>query len=646
VISAIMSADPPPISTLQSMSPPALDHVVHSCLAKEPDARWQTAHDVLVELKWLAEASSQGGIAHPVAFKWKARERISWALVVVLSIALAALAAVLFSQHSAESHAVRFQFPLPDKMKMDSFDFPVISPDGQRVLLPGVAADGSRHLWLRSLDSLAAQLLPGTEEAYLPFWSPDGRSIAFFTTTKLKRIDAAGGPAQTICNLTWPNLGGTWNRDGVILFSGTSGSGIFRVSAAGSEPEPVIQLDKSHQATDQSFPQFFPDGRRFLYLSERGGKHDLYMGSLDAKKDARLLIPGGTATSYVPPGFLIYGSQETLLTQRFDSEKLRLTGDAVPFAEHVGRMTIEPALLASVSQNGVLVYLGGLSPIQLAWHNREGTRQAAIGEPGIYEELDLSPDERRLAVKRYNTAKEIDEIWILEISTGIVSRLTSQSSDDAHWSPDSQEIVFSSDEKGKSGVYRKAVGGNDQTLVFHADQDADKDAYAQQWLPDGTVLVEAPTLYRVSLTGERKPVTLLKTDSYTGFPQVSADGRWVAYFTRESGQNEVYVAAFPSFKEKRQVSSGGGCQPHWRKDGKELFYLSLDGKIMSVAVKGDTSIETSAPKALFRTSMRVDTSNSQYAVSRDGSRFLFGESIDEGSSSVTVVLNWAAGLKQ
>ncbi len=639
LIAAILERDPPPVSSLQPLTSPALDHVVRTCMAKDPDARWQGAHDVLVELKWISDTGSQPGTAASAVSKGKARERILWAVVVaLLSVALAF---VHFNQRPAESHAVRFQFPLPEKTTTDWFGFPVVSPDGQRVVLPGVAADGSRHLWLRSLDSLTGQLLPGTEEAYLPFWSPDSRSVAFFTNTKLKRIDAAGGPAQSICDVAFPTGGGTWSRNGVIAFSGTNGSAIYRVSAAGGEPKPVIQLDKSRQQTSMLLPQFLPDGRHFLYLSE-GPKHGVYVASLDAA-GTPILIPDGSAATYASPGFLIYLGQDTLLARPFDAARLQFTGDPVPIAEHVGRMSYLPAALASISQNGVLAYsASGRVPIQLAWHTREGAPQAAVGEPGVYEELDLSPDERRLALKRYNTAKEYDEIWILEIPTGIQSRLISYASDEPHWSPDSKEIVFSSTETEKHVMFRKAIGGGDQTLVFQTDDYV----FASQWLPDGTVLLQGDRVSQVLPSGDRKPVLLVNSNIRYELLQASPNGKWVAYDSEESGRKEVYAASFPSFKDKRQVSSGGGCQPEWRKDGKELFYLSLDGRMMSVTLKGDTSMETSAPKALFRASIRVDTINSQYAVSKDGTRFLFGDPVGEENRSITVVLNWRAGLKR
>jgi hypothetical protein len=288
LIAAILEREPPAISTLQSMAPPALDHVVRTCMAKDPDARRQTAHDVLLDLKWLAEVRSQA-IAAPAVTKRNVRERLSWAaLVVALCLALAVFAAAYFRQRSAESHAVRFQIPMPDKMKMDWLDYPVISPDAQRVLLPGIADDGTRHLWVRSLDSLDKQMLPGTEEANLPFWSPDSRSVAFFTSTKLKRIDLASGTHRNICDVG-DHGSGTWNRDGEILFP--NGTVIARVSASGGAPKPVLELDKSWQEAYQFAPRFLADGHHFLYVS-RGGTRapNLYVGSLDSK-EVRVRLP-------------------------------------------------------------------------------------------------------------------------------------------------------------------------------------------------------------------------------------------------------------------------------------------------------------------------------------------------------------------
>jgi Tol biopolymer transport system component len=646
LISAIMTAEPPPISTLQTMAPPLLDHVVRTCLAKERDARWQTAHDVLLELKWIAEAGSQAGVPKPLAARRKSWQLLSWALTTVVSIAFLVLAVVHFRERPSEVHRARFLVPLPDKLKLLWFDIPTVSPDGQRFVFAGENADGQRLLWVRSLDSFAAEPLAGTEGADSPFWSPDSRSIAFLAEDKLKKMDASTRVVQTLCDApSWSS--GTWSRDGLILFP--SQSGLRLVSSAGGEVKAALDLDSSRAEQDQLLPQFLPDGRHFLYLSLSAdtGKTGIRLGALGSKEN-RLLISAKSNARYVPPGFLIYGREETLLAQPFDAMKLQLTGEPFPIAEHVSRMG-QIAGGFSVSDIGVLIYRssGSSNAQQLAWHGRDGKRLQAVGEPGTYRQMVLSPDEKRLAVERRDPTKGGEDIWLLELSTGILSRLTFDASDrDAVWSPDGRELIFSSNRNGKSGLYRKMVGGGDEKLVYESG-----DVYAYKWLKDGKSILfinlNGKTFYQLSLAGERKPVTLLTSEFNKDMPRVSPDERWVAYNSLESGRWEVYVATFPAFAEKRQVSGSGGCQPFWRNDGKELFYLTLDGKLMAVEVTGGTRLETALPRVLFQTSVRVSPIYNQYSVTADGKRFLFGEPINQGAEQITVVLNWpAAGLKR
>ncbi len=642
LIAAILERDPPPISTLQTMAPRALDHVVRICLAKEPDARWQTAHDVLVELKWIEQAEAelplrrQGGMPSP---------RMWMAATALLAIVLAAVTLAYFRQRPAGTHTVRFQIPLPENVHMDSFDFPVISPGGQRLILPGIASDGTRHLWLRSLDSLVYQLLPETEGGYLPFWSPDNRAVAFFTNSELKRIEAAGGPAQTICDVAFPSGGGTWNREGVILFSGTNGLGIFRVSAAGGEPKAVLQIDKSRQEIEQVTPQFLPDGRHFVYASQAGnGKGGIYAGLLDSKETWRL-SPAESNASYAPPGVLIYGLQETIVAHSFDPTRLQIIGDAVPIAAHVGRMADNPVSLYSVSQGGVLAYRSpAVSDLQLAWYSRDGKRLQSLGEPRRYRQMVLSPDERRLAVELPNGRNTGLSIWTVDLSTGIFSRLTfAANASDAVWSPDGRELIYSSSD----GVYRKTVGGGDEKLVYTSVEGL----YPYNWFKDGRsilLVTIGKTFYQLPLAGEQKPLTLLTSEFVKASPRVSPDEHWVAYSSLESGRWEVYIATFPAFTEKRQVSVSGGCQPFWRKDGKELFYLTFSGKLMATDVKGGATLQTGVPRVLFQTPARVeDPGMNQYSVTGDGKKFLFEEPVtNEGAEQITVVLNWAVGLRR
>jgi len=642
VISAIMTAEPPLISTLQPLAPAALDHVVRVCLAKDPDARWQTAHDVLVELKWIAEVGSQAGIPRPVVARRKNRELLSWTLAAVVSLGFLALALVHFRERPNEVRRVRFLVPIPGQPPdWFAWNAPAVSPDGQRVVFSATGADGKSYLWVHSLDSFAAERLAGTDGGDIPFWSPDSRFVAFWAAGKLKKMDVSGGPVYALCDAPAAYPGpGAWSKDGTILFEAQSS--LRAVSAAGGEVKPALELGRSRQELGQAFPHFLPDGRHFLYGSgsSDSNKTGIYLASLGSSQ-TRLLVTGTFFAMYVRPGFLIYERGETLLAQPFDVGSLRLAGEPVPIADHVREGAF------SASDNGVLVYRRQVSGnVQLAWYSREGKRQQGVGEPGIYRQIVLSPDERRLAVERADPQNGTQNIWILELSTGVFSRLTFGTADtDAIWSPDGREMLFNSTPNGKWGLYRKVLGGGAEELLYQSDEPK----YAYEWLKDGSIFfinANGKTFYQLPATGERKPVALLTSEFDKDEPRISPDERWVAYNSLESGRWEVYVAAFPSFAGKRQVSLSGGCQPLWRKDGKELFYLTLDGKLMAAEVKGGETLQTGAPQVLFQTPTRVNPILGQYRVTADGKRFLLGEPVNEGPEQLTVVLNWDAGLKR
>jgi Tol biopolymer transport system component/predicted Ser/Thr protein kinase len=647
LITKIMSAQPPPMSTVQPIVPPALEHVVCSCLEKDPDSRWQTAHDILVELKWIAEGGSQAGIPRPVVARRKTRELVSWVLAAALGLALIAVAAVHFRERPLEVHPVRFTVAPPDKVTFQRYDMPAVSPDGQRLVFTASAPRGM--LWARPIDSLTARPLPGTEGAYFPFWSPDSRFVGFFAGGKLKKIDVSGGPAQTLCDLVGANgNGGTWNRDGVIVFARSSGP-LLRVSASGGEAKPILELDKSRQEASHMWPYFLPDGRHFVYLarSTDAGRSGIRLGSLDSK-ETRPLISASSNASYVPPGYLVFGRQNALMAQPFDAKKLQLAGDPFPIADQVGSMLVWPGHFYSVSESGVLAYrINSSANVQLAWYNRDGERLGSVGEPGSYRQIVLSPDERQVAIERPDPRTGSDDIWLLTLSSGILQRQTFSSDlhTDPNWSPDGREVAFSLSRKATADLFRKAIGGGSEELIFESD----RDKYPEQWLKDGSIVfinTNGKAFYRVALSGETKPEILFQSEFDKDEPHVSPDGRWIAYNSNESGRWEVYVASFPGFTGRRQVSNAGGVQALWRGDGKELFYLSLEGKLMAVEVKTGTAIETGPPKALFQTSVSVLPFVDQYCVTHDGQRFLFGEPLEGSATPITVVLNWAAGLKR
>jgi serine/threonine protein kinase len=650
LISAIMTAEPAPISVVQTMAPPALDHVVRTCLAKDPDARWQTAHDVLVELKWITEAGSQAGLTGSVARPQSRSGLLLLLFASLVSLAFLVLALVHFREKPAEVRAIRFTLPMPEKAILSFNDYPVISPDGRRMVISGRTPEGKDFLWIHSLDTLGVEPLAATEGANAPFWSPDSRFVAFSSgvfgaRNSLKKIDISGGPAQTICDLPNGAVMGSWSQDGVILFGDITGP-LFRVSADGGPAQPVTELNRSRRETGHMWPYFLPDGRHFLYLavSADARENGIFAGVLDSNQ-TQLVMRGTSNTSYVPPGYLIYSNQGTVLAQKFDAKSLRITGSPFPIAEHVSTFVVVSGAEFSVSANGILAYLTGSSGrVQLAWHDREGRRLGSIGEPGFYPQISLSPDEKRLAVQR--TESEVTNLWILELSSGIFSRLTFNPAGDVNpqWSPDSREVLFSSSRNGHLDLHRKSLGGGAEELVYQSEED--KGPF--HWSKDGWILFigAGNNFYRVPLAGERKPLLALKSEFGIDMAAVSQDGRWVAYESPESGRSEVYVAAYPAFAGKRQVSIAGGCQPLWRRDGRELFYLTLDGKLEAVDVRGGATLDTSVPHTLFRAPITVNANAGEYCVTGDGKRFIFREPVGETAAPINVVVNWTAGLKR
>jgi DNA-binding winged helix-turn-helix (wHTH) protein/Tol biopolymer transport system component len=629
-------------------------------VANQASAAIQPAHEIH-EMKASAQGVLEGREPIVEGAKRRNREALAWALLAVVSLACVVLAALYFRKQPTEAHIVRYQVPLPDEVRLESFDIPAISPNGQQLVFAGVAPDGKRRLWFRSLDSVSTYSLPGSEDARMPFWSPDSRFVAFFAASKIKKIDVTGGPPVTLSDVHDVNcgfMGGSWSPSGVILISsGAPGySNLHSVSAAGGVLKSVLQFDKPRHEKFQWFPHFLPDGRHFVYFSVavEAGSGSICLGSLDSPQ-TRKLISAESNMTYAPPGFLIYGRQETLLAQPFDVKTLQLKGEVITVAEQVARAPDNAVSLFSTSDKGVLVYGGPSWPkYQLTWHGRDGAREGSIGEPGRFYGLSLSPDEKRLALHRPTPPLGNDDIWTLELASGIFSRVTTHPDDDGLpiWSPDGRELLFSSVRTGRVQLYRKVLGGGDEERLLNSDKIEFKHQYADQWLKDGSILFSASdelnphAFYLLPRGEESKPLRLLKPEFEEHSARVSSDGRWVAYQSLESGRWEIYLAAFPRFTEKRQVSKDGGTEPRWRNDAKELFYLSLDGKLMSVDVQIRTGLENGAPRVLFQTSRRVQATGPDYCVTGDGKRFIFGEPVEEDRKPLTVVQNWTAGLKR
>ncbi len=667
---------------------PALDHILQKCLAKDPEERWQTAHDLAGELKWIVEDRAPSGPASAVAAAptpgpapaatrpWRGMAVAGGA---ALLVAAGALIGGWLRPQPVEPGAVRFQLAFPEDTAPAGGLGPgqgpgapqlALSPDGRKLAFVAVDKGAKSSLWIRSLDSFSAQRLSGTEGAAFPFWSPDGQFVGFFADGKLKRIAFAGGSPLSICDAK-SGQGGAWNRDGVIVFTPDfPPSPLYRVPAAGGVATPVTTLDTAGGEVLHSWPQFLPDGRHFLYLAGNAkdtGKSGIYAQALGSA-ERKLLLNTRVRAAYAPPGYLLFVREGTLLAQPLDEKALRVQGEPVSVAQDVAFVERFGRAAFHVSETGVLVYRtgrGGGANSQLAWYDRQGKLLQTAGEPGLYAQIALSPDEKRVAVQLVNSDRPGTDLWVLELASGIFSRLTFDPGWEMEptWSPDSQRLVYTTSAPSGGGPsiaaalprsdkqeLREIVVASGASTVLYAD---DLTKFPDDWSRDGRFLVYHSGGQIVSLlplTGERKPQILLDTPYRKDEFHFSPDGRWLAYSSVESGRNEIYIASLPSLTQKRQVSSGGGYQPLWRADGKELFFLSLDRKMMAAEVKTASAvIETGVPKALFQTDAGDNVAFNQYAVTGNGQRFLINgpvAKVAEPVSQINVVLNFAAQLRR
>jgi eukaryotic-like serine/threonine-protein kinase len=657
LIGAILHTEPEPISTVQPMTPPALDRIVRTCLAKDPEERWQSAADVRRELRWIAEGSQAGG-AQPFPVRRRRREWLSWALAaLVLLLAGAVLLRERRGPVAAAPRTMRLSVVLPE---LSAVRAAVLSPDGTRLVLVARDSSGRNLLWIRPLDSLAAQPLAGTESPSFPFWSPDGASIGFFADGKLKKIAASGGPAQTLCDAPI-NRGGTWSRDGVILFSPVVDGPIYQVSASGGVPKPVTALDPKRRESTHRWPFFLPDGRHFLYLvGSFGGPREgtgIYVRSLDSKEE-KLLVRANSSMAYAAPGYLVYFHERTLYALSFDAKTLQVHGDPFPVAEDIQFFPQTYNAMFTVSENGALLYLArarsGVS--QLAWFDRNGTRLGTLGASANQGNPRISPDGKRVALDIIDPQTGNMDIWTYEFSGGVGRRLTSHPALDSDpiWSPDGSRIVFFSLRNGIPDLYQvsSSGGGSEEAVVI-----SDRTKYPTDWSPDGQSIlfrvVDPKTnfeLWTVSMDKEHKAAPFIKPTFGVSHGVFSPDGKWVAYSSNETGKWEIYVAPFPGPGGNWKVSTAGGSEPRWRRDGKELYYAAPDGSIMAADVKLGATFEADIAKPLFRVQRREHISSGDlfsYDVTPDGQRFLVNTDVGEQTSPpLTVVLGWTADLRK
>jgi Tol biopolymer transport system component/predicted Ser/Thr protein kinase len=642
ILAAVVKEDPD-----LTRVPARVRRLLQCCLEKNPKQRLQSIGDWRLLLDdAVAPARHKPAIA-------------AWSLSGVLLLAFAAVAFLHLREKPPAAEVIRFDIRAPGTSTISGA---WLSPDGRNVAFYVAQANGRPSLWIRSLDSLESRQLPTTAASTAnALWSPDSRFLAYVQQGKFMKIDAMGGSPEMLCEVLpgqW--RGSSWSKNGVIVFS-AQGKGLMRVSDAGGVPSML--LAEGHTSN----PFFLPDGVHFVYQRswDAAQNSGIYLGSLDAKPEqqtARRLIATQSAAIYAPSpdpgvGYLLYIRDSTLLAQPFDTRKLELTGTAAPVTNGIAE--IGPLQFSAVA--GVLAYhRGASSPMtttELTWFDRTGKAVGAVGEPGGFNVLSLSPDGARVAVSRSDVASNPNaDVWLYDLSAGTSSRFTFDPGVDwmPVWSPDGSRIVWSATRGENGNLYHKPSNGAgaDELLLK-----SEENKYPNDWSPDGRYLLfssvgKSSDLWILPMTGDdRKPRIYLQTEFHESQARFSPDARWVAYTSNESGVNEVYVRPFPDASAgKWMVSKGGGNQPHWRRDGRELFYISADSKMMAVDVLAGPAFRSGVPKALFPATIMGGasaTNTTRYDVTADGKKFLINSVQDvRDPSPITVVLNWQAGLRK
>ena len=651
--SSILEKDPEPISTIKPQIPHTFDHVLTTCLQKNPEDRYQSAHDVKLELKWIAatpSAPTPEAVASPAPASKQGR--LAWIAAVVLAIILGATAAILLNR-PAPVPSVRTAINPPDKTTFsltgDEAGPPVLSPDGATLAFSATSSDGKTLLWVRPMNSLEAHALPGTEGVSFPVWSPDSRSIGFFASGKLKTVEVESGSVQVVCDAQ-VGRGGTWGPDGVILFSPTPSAPMVRVSTSAGNPVPITKLDPAKH-TSHRWPFFLPDGKHYLYLAmhhdpSKAANNTIYYASVDGKENQPLFHSQSNAI--YASGFLLFARDDQLLAQPFDPANGKLSGEPRSVARGIMNDVSTWHMDASVSNNGLLIFgSGGSSEVQLIWVDRTGKDIGTVADKlSDLQGARISPQGDRVALQ-INAG--VNDLWVLDFARGVRTRLTfgPVANIGPVWSPDGKWIGYACLSGGyQFSLCRKPSDGSGTEEKLFTE---DHQIMPTDWSPDGKELVferaiEAPKaqIWTLPVEGDHKPRMLLERGANG---RLSPDGHWLVYDSVISGQTEVYVVPFDGGQGKWQVSAAGGMYPEWGRDGKEIYYMDLAGNLLAVPVKeiGD-ALQFGSPQTLV--SKWTIVNQPLFDVAPDGKKILLDRVAQQVTQPLTVVTNWTAELKK